>query len=158
VGRAFASVTASRPFGRSRLALQASGGAVGASGGRDVPPQEWLYFGGPVSAPGYTFHELAALAGASTRLEWRTPIPAPSISLGRFGKIPGEATLAPFMQATVARRALATDVDHPTGVYPSAGVALQPFFDLLRIQLARGLRNGRWTFDVDVSRDFWGIL
>jgi hypothetical protein len=146
-----------RPFGRNQLSLQASGGAVGASGG-SVPQQEWLYFGGPVSAPGYAFHELATVAGATARLEWRTPIPAPSISLGRFGKVPGEATLAPFIQGTFARPALTTDVGHPTGVYPSAGVALQPFFDLLRIQFARGLRNGRWTFDVDVSRDFWGIL
>ncbi|MDQ6635021.1 MAG: hypothetical protein M3Z10_09725, partial [Gemmatimonadota bacterium] len=158
VGRAFASVTATRPFGRNRLDFQASGGAVGASGGVAVPEQEWLYFGGPVSAPGYAFHELATLAGASARVEWRTPIPAPAVSLGRFGKVPGEATLAPFVQATFARPALATDLDHPTRVYPSAGIALQPFFDLLRIQVARGLRNGRWTFDVDVSRDFWGIL
>jgi hypothetical protein len=158
VARAFATVTATRPFGANRLALQVSGGAVGASGGADVPPQEWLYFGGPVSAPGYAFHELATLAGATTRLEWRTPIPAPAISLGRFGKVPGEATVAPFLQATYARRALATDLAHPTGVYPSAGIALQPFFDLLRIQVARGLRNGRWTFDVDVTRDFWPIL
>ncbi|MDB4893425.1 MAG: hypothetical protein JWL61_5280, partial [Gemmatimonadetes bacterium] len=42
--------------------------------------------------------------------------------------------------------------------YPSVGVAVQPFFDLLRIQLARGLRNGRWSLNVDVSRDYWGIL
>ncbi|MFL5606099.1 MAG: hypothetical protein ACJ8AD_06605, partial [Gemmatimonadaceae bacterium] len=101
---------------------------------------------------------LAAVVGATGRLEWRTPIPAPSISLGRFGKVPGEATLAPFVQATFARPALTTDLAHPTGVYPSAGIALQPFFELLRFQIARGLRNGRWTFDVDVSRDLWGIL
>jgi len=62
VGRAFASVTATRPFGRNRLALQASGGAVGASNGAGIPQQEWLYFGGPVSAPGYAFHELATVA------------------------------------------------------------------------------------------------
>jgi hypothetical protein len=156
VGRALASISAIRPFGESRLALQASGGAVG--GSAVVPPQEWLYFGGPVSAPGYAFHELGTLAGATARLEWRTPVPAPAISLGRFGKVPGEATLAPFVQGTFARSALAGDIAHPTGVYPSAGVAIQPFFDMLRFQLARGLRNGRWTFDVDVSRDFWGIL
>jgi hypothetical protein len=158
VGRAFASVTATRPFGRNQLVLQASGGAVGASAADDVPPQEWLYFGGPVSAPGYAFHELAARAGVTARVEWRTPIPAPAISLGRFGKVPGEATLAPFLQGTFARPALSTDIAHPAGVYPSAGVAVQPFFDLLRIQFARGLRNGRWTFNVDVTRDFWGIL
>ncbi|MEO7455190.1 MAG: hypothetical protein ABIY52_02945 [Gemmatimonadaceae bacterium] len=155
-GRAVASVWIERPLEHSRLAFFASGGAVGATAA--VPPQDWLYFGGPISAPGYRYHELGALAGATTRLEWRTPIPAPSLSLGRFGKIPGQATLAPFAQATYARRASLADVAHPEGVYPSAGIAVQSFFDLLRIQLARGLRGGRWSLNVDVSRDFWGVL
>ena len=111
-----------------------------------------------MSAPGYRYHELAARAGASTRLEWRTQIPAPALSLSRFGTIPGRATLAPFVQATYARRALSSDVAHPEGIYPSLGVALQPFFDLVRLQVARGLRHGTWTFNVDVTRDFWGVL
>jgi hypothetical protein len=136
--------------------LQTYGGAVGANSA--IPPQEWLWFGGPLSAPGYGFHELGTLVGVSQRVEWRTPVPGPSISLGRFGRVPGQATLAPFVQGTFARRALDTDVAHPTGIYPSAGVALIPFFDLLRLQVARGLRNGRWSLNVDVSREFWGIL
>ncbi|MEO6525287.1 MAG: hypothetical protein ABIP93_01550 [Gemmatimonadaceae bacterium] len=156
VGRAFASLTIERPFASGRLALFTGGGFVGANG--PVPAQEWLYFGGPVSAPGYEYHELASLAGVTQRIEWRTPIPAPSISLGRFGRIPGQATIAPFAQATFARRAAAADIAHPAGVYPSVGVALQPLFDLLRLEVARGLRNGSWTFNVDVSRDFWGVL
>ena len=41
---------------------------------------------------------------------------------------------------------------------PSIGIAVQPFFDLLRLQVARGLRHGGWRFDVDVSREFWPIL
>ena len=156
VGRAFASMSLERPFDSGRLVLMTAGGAVGAGG--NVPAQEWLYFGGPVSAPGYVFHELTALAGVTQRVEWRASVPAPSISLGRFGKVPGRATLAPFAQATFARRAAASDVAHPTGVYPSAGIALQPFFDLLRLEVARGLRHGTWMFNVDVSRDFWGVL
>ena len=156
VVRAFASLSLERQYDSGRLAMSLAGGAVG--GGGTIPAQEWLYFGGPVSAPGYRFHELAALAGATTRAEWRMKIPAPSLSLGRFGRIPGEATLAPFAQATYARRALAADVAHPEGVYPSVGIALQPLFDLMRLQVARGTRNGRWSFNVDVTRDFWGIL
>jgi hypothetical protein len=31
-------------------------------------------------------------------------------------------------------------------------------FDVLRFDVARGLRNGRWTFSVDVGRDFWSVL
>jgi hypothetical protein len=129
---------------------------VGANGA--IPPQEWLWFGGPLSAPGYAYHELGALAGVSQRVEWRTPVPVPSIPLGRFGRVPGQATLAPFVQGTYIRPALGTDVAHPSGIYPSVGVALMPFFDLLRLQVARGLRNGRWTLDVDVAREFWGLL
>ena len=156
VARAFVTLDVQRPIGRSRLVLTTMGGAVGGSG--VLPPQELLYFGGPVSTPGYQFHELAARGGLSQRIEWRTPVPFPSVNLGRFGRVPGEATLAPFVQATAIRRAYALDVDHPGGVYPSVGVALQPFYDLLRLQVGRGLRHGRWTFNVDVSRDFWGIL
>jgi hypothetical protein len=129
---------------------------VGANGA--IPAQEWLYFGGPVSAPGYAFHELGAVAGVTQRVEWRTDIPAPALSLGRFGRSPPRATLAPFVQATFARRAAPVDVAHPTGVYPGAGVAVQPFFDLVRLELARGFRNGDWSFNVDLSRDFWGLL
>ena len=156
VGRAFASLSIERPFQSGRLVLFTAGGAVGANG--PIPAQEWLYFGGPVSAPGYAIHELAALAGVTQRVEWRTSIPAPSFSLGRFGRAPGSATLAPFVQGTFARRAAESDVAHPAGVYPSVGVALQPFFDLLRLEVGKGLRHGTWQFNVDVSRDFWGIL
>ncbi len=154
VGRAFAAVSVERPYEHSRLAFTAALGAVGSSA--SVPPQEWLFFGGPVSAPGYGVHELAALAGATTRLEWRVPVPAPSMNLGRFGRIPGQATLAPFVQGTFVRSP--AGAGRASGGYPSVGVAIQPFFDLLRIQVARGLRNGGWGINVDVTRDFWGIL
>ena len=156
VGRAFAFVSVERPYERGRLALMAAGGAVGSTAA--TPAQEWLYFGGPLSAPGYRVHELGALAGATTRLEWRTQMPAPAVSLGRFGRIPGQATIAPFVQGTFARSPRLGSVGRPAGIYPSVGIAVQPFFDLMRFQLARGLRNGGWGLNVDVTRDFWGIL
>jgi outer membrane translocation and assembly module TamA len=31
-------------------------------------------------------------------------------------------------------------------------------FELLRIDVARGLRHGRWMFSIDVSRQFWSVL
>jgi hypothetical protein len=86
--------------------------------------------------------------------------------------VPGQATIAPFVQATFARHPTPTVLALPitngvalvplgfqaTGVYPSVGIALQPFFDLLRFEVAKGTRHGTWQFNVDVSRDFWGIL
>ncbi len=41
---------------------------------------------------------------------------------------------------------------------PSVGLGALSFFDLLRVDVARGLRDGRWTFSIDLSRDFWSIL
>jgi hypothetical protein len=159
LGRAFLSLGVERPFGRQRLALQTYAGHVGTTRAHGLmPPQEWLWFGGPLTAPGYDYHELGALSAVSQRVEWRTPIAVPAVPLGRFGKVPGEATLAPFVQGTFVRTARADDAAHPDGIYPSAGVALMPFFELVRVQLARGLRNGRWSLNVDVSRDFWGVL
>ena len=152
VVRAFATISVERPYANGRLAVMAAGGAVGSTA--DIPAQELLYFGGPLSAPGYRFHELGARAGATTRVEWRTQVPAPSVSLGRFGRIPGQATIAPFLQGTVVRPL----AGRPSGGYPSVGVAVQPFFDLMRLQFARGLRGGGWSVNVDVTRDFWGIL
>jgi len=155
VGRLFAMVTAERPYANGRLAVRTYGGAVGGTG--EVPAQELLYAGGPVSAPGYAFHSLVSRVQLSQHAEWRFAVPAPTISLGRFGRIPGRATVAPFVQATYARPD-GSSLTRPAGVYPSAGIAVQPFFDMLRFQLARGLRGGEWQFNVDVSREFWSIL
>jgi hypothetical protein len=44
------------------------------------------------------------------------------------------------------------------GWYPGVGIGALLFFDLLRVDVARGLRNGRWTFSLDVTRDLWPIL
>ena len=156
VGRGFATIDVERPFARGRLVLRTAAGIVRAS--EAIPPQEALYFGGPVSAPGYAFHELRTATALSQRVEWRMPVPAPSIPLGRFGRIPGQATLAPFVQGTLVRAADRAGAGPVSGLFPSVGVAVQPFFELLRLQVARGLRDGRWRFDADVSRDFWGIL
>jgi hypothetical protein len=81
------------------------------------------------------------------RVEWRDAVPFPSISLGRFGRSPRSAVLAPYVHVVAADRA-----------FPAIGVGLMPFFEMLRIDVARGLRDGRWTFGVDVTRDLWPIL
>ena len=65
------------------------------------------------------------------------------------------------MRATDVRRTVASTVARATdvgGFYPSVGAAYLTPFDLLRIEVARGFAHGRWTFNVDVSREFWSIL
>ena len=151
-GRAFLDADGERPFGARRLVLRTTLGAVV---GPEVPPQRLVYLGGPTSGPGYRFHEFAGQIAASQRAELRAPVPFPTLSLGRFGDTGRRATVAPFVHTVyVARGAASTR----NGWYPSAGVGLLTLFDLLRFDVARGFRDGRWTFSVDASRDFWGIL
>jgi hypothetical protein len=139
--------------------------AAWAGGIDQVPVQHLVFMGGPTSAPGYQFHQFASTSGISQRLELQFPVGFPSFSLGRYGKTPASLTLAPFanvMWVDKAQVARPSDSlfgsDAGKGWHPSLGVGALTIFDLLRFDVARGLRNGRWTFTVDVSRDLWSIL
>ena len=157
-GRAWLGLQAERPFGGFRLATRTS---VGSTIGSDLPRQEFVFLGGPTSAPGYEFHELIGRFGASQRVEGRFSIPFVALSLGRYGNTGSTATLAPFAHvAYVAMVDSSTRSGAGRGVgwYPSIGVGLLTVFDLLRFDVAKGLRDGRWAFSVDVIRDFWSIL
>lgn len=147
VGRLEARVDLTRPLSADRAWVTQT--FIGMAGGRDLPPQWMILTGGPWSGPGYAFHQFATRVAASQRIEFRQPLPAPTIPLGRYGRAPGHITVAPFAQALVAGSA---------GVYPSAGVGVLFFYDLLRADVARGLRDGRWRFAIDIDRGFWGML
>ena len=68
-------------------------------------------------------------------------------------------TVAPFLAAGYADRAVSglpwTDTD---GIRPVAGVALEWFMRLLRIETGIGLRDGHVGVTVDVNRDWWRLL
>ncbi len=155
VARAQGLVQFTKPLGGDRaLFLQTF---AGVAGGRDLPPQWLIFAGGPWSAPGYDFHAFASRAMLSQRLEFRQPVPAPSIPLKRWGKSPPHVTLAPFVQLLATAGGTP---DRPTtaALRPSAGMGVLFFYDLVRADVARGLRDGRWRFAIDIDRGFWGIL
>ncbi len=160
VGRAMGTLSLEQRASANRTLVSQT--LFGVSGGRSLPPQWLLFAGGPLSAPGYNYASFATRAYVSQRFEVRQPIPAPAIPLGPWGKAPAHITLAPFVQAIAVADGLpgVTLSGSPTvaGVYPSAGVGVLFFFDLVRIDVARGLRNGQWRFALDIDRGFWGIL
>ncbi|MEO5580030.1 MAG: hypothetical protein ABIR58_05180, partial [Gemmatimonadaceae bacterium] len=153
-----------RPFGRHRLVAHSV--VAIAAGDPGLPPQHLVYLGGPTTGPGYEFHEFVGRGGLSQRLELRTPAPFRSFKLGRYGRTPAEITVAPYLHVLrskdpVARRFGRLDTEFGTGDsrwQPSVGIGLLSVFDLIRVDAARGLRDGRWMFSVDVGRDFWGVL
>jgi hypothetical protein len=126
--------------------------------------QDAVYFGGPTSLPGYDLHAVAGTYGSTTRLELQFPVRSMAIPLGRFGRVPGEAKLAPYFVGAYVGGSLPCTPTlgrcpaRAAGFYPAVGVAALSFFDLLRLDVGRGLKDGRWMFSIDVNRDFWSIL
>ncbi|MEO8910438.1 MAG: hypothetical protein ABI408_09440 [Gemmatimonadaceae bacterium] len=144
-----------KPFGSSRLILHTI--AAGSLSSDSVPPQHAVFLGGPTSGPGYAFHEFLGRGGVSQRVEWRFLAPFVPIPLGRYGRAPGTITLAPFATAVWIDRSVRFKAPRQ-GWYPAVGLGALSVFDILRVDVARGLRDGRWTFSVDIGRDFWSVL
>jgi len=144
-----------KPFGSSRLLLHTI--AAGVLSHDSVPAQHLVFLGGPTSGPGYDFHEFVGRAGLSQRLEWRFLAPFIPIPLGRYGQAPGTITLAPFAAAVWIDRSAPFKAVRQ-GWYPALGLGALTVFDVIRLDVARGLRGGRWTFSVDIGRDFWSVL
>jgi hypothetical protein len=86
------------------------------------------------------------------RIEAGRTMPFFRIPLARYGTAPPSARLLPFVHA------VAGEGGQRGGVYPAVGVALETFFELLRIEAARGLRDGRWTFSLDLSEGFRAVF
>ena len=153
-GRAFAEATFSQTIGRQRLVLRTTIGAITPDG---APPQDQLFLGGPITGPGYAYHQFAAAFGASQRVEWHTPLPFWPVPLGAYGRTPASFTLAPYAHVVYVDHS-ASFTAPAEGWYPSAGMGASFFYDLLRLDIAHGLRDGTWYFGVDVTHDFWSIL
>lgn len=156
VARAIGSLTLERRIRGDRTL--ASYTQFGLAGGRDLPPQWLVFAGGPSSAPGYEFNVFQSRALLSQRFEIRQPVPAPAIPLGRWGKAPGHITLAPWVGFTANAAGLPGVRTRPSAIWPAAGVGTLFFFDLVRADVSRGLRDGAWRFAIDIDRGFWGIL
>lgn len=139
------------PVGASRLRLHGVAAAVSTGA---VPTQDLVRFGGPISGPGYAFHRFAAPRGLSQRVEWQRRIPFVPLDLGRFGRVPASLVLAPYGHGIWVDRG----VDGAQGWYPALGIGVLGFFDVLRLDVARGLRDGGWTVSLDVSRSLWPVL
>ncbi len=152
--RAFASAALTQSLGSQSLESRTTIAALTPSGS---PVQEQVYLGGPITGPGYAFHQFVATFGASQHVEWRFPIPFFAVPLGDFGRTPASFTLAPFANVIYVDHT-ATFAAPAEGWYPSVGVGASFFFDLLRVDVARGLRDGGWTFSVDLAHDLWSIL
>ncbi|HEU5041795.1 MAG TPA: hypothetical protein VFT84_13275, partial [Gemmatimonadales bacterium] len=135
-------------------------GRVYVGAGTDgLPPHRSFALGGRGTLVGEPFRAYGGRTAALAHLEWRFDLPAPAIGLGSFASTGRTATVAPFLAAGWTDRPVAgLPGEGSDGVRPVAGVALEWFMRLLRLELGVGLRDGRVGLTVDVSRDWWGVL
>jgi hypothetical protein len=115
-----------------------------------------VFFGGPVTGPGYSPHSLTAESGLDARAEWQVPVASFAVSLGRFGRTSVPVILAPYAQSVWLSGGRAPLVP---AVARSLGLGLITLHELLRLDAARGVDSGgHWVFYADFGRVFWKVL
>jgi hypothetical protein len=129
-------------------------------GGTDeTPPHRTFVLGGRGTLLGEPFRAYGGRTTGLVHVEWRLDVPVPALSLGSFASTGTRATLAPFVALGYAGRPLPGLPWRGTeGVRPVAGLAVEWFMRLIRLELGVGLRNGEVGVTVDVNRDWWGLL
>ncbi len=129
------------------------------TGTRDLPPHRSFAIGGRGTLVGEPFRAYGGRSAALAHLEWRFEVPVPAIPLGSFASTGRRMVVAPFLSAGYASRPIGgLPWSGSDGVRPVAGVALEWFMRLVRVEAGIGLRDGRFGVTVDVSRDWWGLL
>jgi hypothetical protein len=128
-------------------------------GSAGLPPHRSFVMGGRGTLPGEPFRRYGGRQMALGHLEWRFDIPAPAIPLGSFASTGRRVTVAPFVAAGYAGNPL-TDLPwtRSGGLRPVAGLAVELFMRLLRVEGGIGLRDGGFGITVDVNRDWWRLL
>jgi hypothetical protein len=144
-----------RSLGSSALAWQLH--AVAGSEG--MPAWRAMALGGRGTLVGEPFRAFGGRRALLAHVEWRFEVPAPAIPLGSFASTGATATLAPFAAVGWAGGAVGgMPWDPDAGARPVAGVALELFMRLIRVEAGVALRTGRFGVTLDVSRDWWGAL
>ncbi|MEP6687473.1 MAG: hypothetical protein ABJC36_03930 [Gemmatimonadales bacterium] len=129
------------------------------AGTDDLPPHRSFAIGGRGTLVGEPFRAYGGREVALGQVEWRFEVPVPAIALGSFASTGRSMIVAPFLAAGMTGRPIGglpwTTSD---GIRPVAGVALELFMRLIRVEAGVGLRDGDFGLTVDVNRDWWGLL
>jgi hypothetical protein len=124
-----------------------------------LPAYRSFVLGGRGTLVGEPFRAYGGRNAALAQVEWRFEVPVPAVPLGSFASTGRRMTVAPFLAAGAAGRSLpGLPWSRSAGVRPVAGVALELFMRLIRVEAGVGLRDGHLGLTVDINRDWWGLL
>jgi hypothetical protein len=142
------------PLGATRVLVQAQGGVASA----DLPAHRAFVLGGRGTLLGDDFRAWGGRTMALLHLEWRLPVPFPSLALGPAARTPASVTLAPYVAAGGAARPVSTTPWRATsGIRVTTGLGLE-WLGVFRLEAGYGVQSRRVHLAFDVTRDFWRIL
>ncbi len=142
------------PAGATRLLVRAHGGAAT----RDLPAHRSFVLGGRGTLLGDDFRRWGGGRMALAHVEWRIPLPFPSLGLGPYARTPHQLTVAPYVAAGWADRPVPGAPWAATpGTRVTFGAGLE-WLGVFRFEAGVGAQTHRAGFAFDVTRDFWGIL
>jgi hypothetical protein len=143
------------PAGVGSILLSAEGGA----GSSQLPSYRSFAIGGWGTLLGEPFRAFGGRRYALGHLEYRIPVPFPALPLGSFVSTGNRITLAPFFAAGWAGEGLAGLPWRPSRVVrPVAGMAVEWFHGLIRMESGVSLRTGHFGISLDVNQEWWDVL
>lgn len=136
------------------------GGGLAAAGGAGMPAQRLIPAGGRGTVRGYSFHRFAGNLYGGGGVELTRRVIDPLLSAGLFAEIGWVG-----LEGESARRALREwnrvgDRASPArGPLVGVGGGVGFLFDILHVEVARGVRQGGlWELIIRVRREFWDWL
>ena len=126
--------------------------AAGAAGG-DVPAQRLFLLGGRGTVPGYRFRPWGGDRALLGELEAAVDVAPPWLRARARASAGWTGIGAPGEEASAR-----LGVGESGGIRPSVGAGVGLFWDLVRVGVHRGLRDGRWSLEVSVDPEFWPVL
>jgi hypothetical protein len=153
--RAVAAVSGIVRAGPGNLAARLEGG----TGSRELPPYRSFAIGGWGTLVGEPFRRWGGRQVLLASLEYRLEAPFPALPLAAFASTGRSITLAPFVAAGWSGGQLAgLPWQSSRRVRTVAGLALEWFHHLLRVEAGVSLQTGGVGVTVDFSREWWEVL
>lgn len=144
--------------GPGELSLRLEAGA----GVGNLPAPRQFALGGWGTLPGEEYRAFGGRWGALGRAEYLVGVPVPELRLGSFAGTGRAWLVGPFLAVGAAGGRREGDPAVPwgssRGLRPIAGVAIEAFWRLVRVEVGMALRGGGIGVSADVARPWWGIL
>ncbi|MGH7582098.1 MAG: hypothetical protein ACREL5_02595 [Gemmatimonadales bacterium] len=129
------------------------------AGSRRLPGYRSFALGGRGTLPGVPFRAVGGRRIALAQVAWElpVPIPTPPVPASRYAPLP--STLSPFIAGGIAGGSVAgTPWLGTRRIEPVAGLRLDLWGPMLRIETGISLRTGHADLIVDVHPDWWPLM